>query len=180
MNRLILAALVVLVGFLVPPAEVAAQASRPVRIGFVNLDRLLQVAPQAQSVSEGLREEFLPREREIEAMQTDLTQRRDQFQNDREVMGAEERVNAERELRDGARDLERRQKEYLEDLNLRRNEELAKLQKQLLGVVQAYAKETGYDLIVGPGVLYFSPGVDITGQILSRLEQGGTTSGNGE
>ncbi len=48
----------------------------------------------------------------------------------------------------------RKQNEFVEDLNVRRNEELGRLQTTLLTEVQTYAKAQGFDLVIGDGVLY--------------------------
>ena len=85
-------------------------------------------------------------------------------------MGAEERRNAESKYRDDERDLDRRLNEFQEDFNVRRNEELSKLQRDLLKEVQAYAKQKGYDLIVGDGVLYAAQSIDVTAQVLANVE----------
>ena len=47
-------------------------------------------------------------------------------------MAENERRNAEKDLRDVQRELQRKQNEYVEDLNLRRNEDLGKLQRSLM------------------------------------------------
>jgi outer membrane protein len=75
----------------------------------------------------------------------------------------------ERELRDGERELARKQSEYVEDLNVRRNEELGKLQNSLLQEVQAFAKAQNFDLIVGDGVLFAKDTMDVTSQVLAAL-----------
>ena len=85
-------------------------------------------------------------------------------------MAENERRNAEKDLRDGQRELARKQNEYVEDLNLRRNEEIGKLQRSLLQEVQAFARTSSYDLIVGEGVLYVNESMDITAQVLSALQ----------
>ena len=87
-----------------------------------------------------------------------------------DVMGETERRNAEKELRDLQREVTRLQTEFREDLNLRRNEELGKLQRSLLKEVQDYAQTTNYDLIVGDGVLYASESVNITELVLRAME----------
>ena len=86
-------------------------------------------------------------------------------------MGEEERFSMERRIRDAQRDLGRRQNEFIEDLNLRRNEELGNLQRVLLQEIQAFARNSNYDLIIGEGVVYASQAVDITGEILEILER---------
>ena len=69
-------------------------------------------------------------------------------------MAENERRNAEKDLRDGQRELARKQNEYVEDLNLRRNEELGKLQRSLLQEVQTYARTSELRSGLGEGVLY--------------------------
>ena len=73
-------------------------------------------------------------------------------------------------MRDLQREVTRLQNEFREDLNLRQNEELGKLQRELLKEVQEYALQEGYDLIVGDGVLYASTSVNITDNVLRALE----------
>ena len=47
-------------------------------------------------------------------------------------MGEEERLNLERQIQSTQRDLQRDENEYLEDLNARRNDELGRLQREVL------------------------------------------------
>ena len=86
-------------------------------------------------------------------------------------MSETERRNTERSLREGQRELETKQKNVVEDLNLRRNEELGKLQRLLLQEVQTYARGSNYDLILSDGVLYANETYDVTAQVLTSLQQ---------
>jgi outer membrane protein len=92
-------------------------------------------------------------------------------------MAENERRNVEKDRRDGQREMARKQNEYVEDLNLRRNEELGKLQRSLLQEVQAFARSANYDLVVGDGVLYVNESMDITAQVLTALQQRFKTGG---
>ena len=71
-------------------------------------------------------------------------------------MAEADRVRTEREVRDLELNVNRRFNELQEDLNLRRNEEVGKMQRALLQEVQAYARANGYQLIVSEGVLMFN------------------------
>jgi outer membrane protein len=152
------------------PGLVQAQQ---IKIGFVNIARLISEAPQATSAMSALQEEFAPRQRELVALQTSFQEKQEQLQRDLEVMGPEERQNAERDLRKEERQLARSLEELNEDANLRRNEELAKLQREILREVATYAREAGYDLVLGEGVFYASSAVDITSDVLNRLQETG-------
>jgi outer membrane protein len=127
---------------------------------------------------QALEDEFSPRRREILNQQKDLKTKEEKLQRDGAVMAENERRNTEKDLRDGQRELQRKQNEYVEDLNLRRNEELGKLQRSLLLEVQTFARAGSYDLIVGEGVLYRSDALDITAQVLAALQSRAKTSGS--
>lgn len=146
------------------------------KIAVVNVPRLLEEAPQAKLAMQALQDEFAPRQRDILAQQKDLKAKEDKLQRDGAVMAENERRNAEKDLRDGQRELARKQNEYVEDLNLRRNEELGKLQRSLLQEVQAFARSSNYDLVVGDGVLYVNESLDITPQVLSALQSRSKTA----
>ena len=145
-------------------------AHAEMKIAVVNVPRLLDEAPQAKSAMQALQDEFAPRQKEIMAQQKDLKAKEDKLNRDGAVMAENERRNAEKDLREGQRERARKQNEYVEDLNLRRNEEIGKLQRQLLQEVQAFARTSSYDLIVGEGVLYVNESMDITAQVLTALQ----------
>lgn len=147
------------------------------KIAVVNIPKLLEEAPQAKAAMQALQDEFAPRQREIVAAQNDLKAKEEKLQRDGAVMAENERRAAEKELRDGQRELARKQNEYVEDLNLRRNEEIGKLQRSLLQEVQNFARSANYDLVVGDGVLYVNESLDITPQVLNALQARAKTSG---
>lgn len=144
-------------------------SAQETKIGVVNLQYIVQNAPQTRAVMQSLQEEFAPREREIVAKQKEFEDMQAKAQTDAAVMGETERRNMEKDLRDLQRDLQRMGQEYQEDLNLRQNEELATLQRTLVKEVQDYAEAQGYDLIVGDGVLYVSTAVNITDAVLAAV-----------
>jgi outer membrane protein len=145
-------------------------AAADLKIGVVNIAQLLDQSPQAKVSMGALQDEFAPRQRDIVALQKELREKEERLQRDGAVMGEDERGSLERDVRDERRELARSQNEYVEDLNLRRNEELGKLQRALLQQVQGYAKLAGYDLIVAD-VLWASPAIDITAEVLAALNQ---------
>lgn len=153
-------------------------SAQELKIGVVNVPVLMQQSPQRQVAMDGLQEEFAPRQREILARQKEFEELGEKVQRDVAVMGEVERRNAERDLRDLQREVQRLQTEFQEDLNLRQNEELGNLQRMLLKEVQDYAQASGYDLVVGDGVLYASTAVNITDAVLRAMEANFQAAGN--
>ena len=168
-----LAVVVALVSALVLPAS-----AQELKIGVVNIQALMEQAPQTKAAMDALQEEFAPRQREFMAKQTEFEDLQAKAQKDVAVMGETERRNAEKELRDLQREVTRLQNEFREDLNLRQNEELGKLQRSLLKEVQDYALQEGYDLVVGDGVLFASTSVNITDNVLRAVESSFQATGS--
>ncbi len=154
-------------------AGVCSTAQAELKIGVVSVPQLIEESPQAKSAMQALQDEFMPRRREIETQQKELKAREDKLTRDSAVMSEAERNKAEKDLRDGQRDMQRRQNEYVEDLNVRRNEELGKLQRALLQEVQTYARAQGFDLVIGDGVLFAKDGINITAAVLANLQARG-------
>ncbi|MEM7611703.1 MAG: OmpH family outer membrane protein [Pseudomonadota bacterium] len=155
----------------------ATAQAQELKIAVVNVQALLQAAPQTKASMEALQEEFAPRERTVLAKQKELEELSEKAQRDLAVMGDAERRAMERDMREGQREFQRLQQEFVEDRNLRQNEELGKLQRILLEQVDAYARANGYDIILSDGVVFASGRVNVTGQILEQLNQA-TSSGN--
>ena len=85
------------------------------------------------------------------------------------VLSASERERQESDLRQLKRELRRSQDEFREDLNLRRSQELSALQRMVTEVIQAMARQEGYDLIMAEGVIFAGDRVDVTKQVIERL-----------
>lgn len=162
----LLAAAVALLGL----AATGPAAAADLKIGVINVAKLLDSAPQTKSALQALQEEFAPRERELVAQQQELVGQQEALQRDSAIMSEDERRSSEQSLREKQRDLARKTGQFREDANMRRNEELGRLQRLLLEEVNAFATANGFDLIIGDGVLYARGEVDITDQVLARME----------
>jgi outer membrane protein len=140
------------------------------KIGYINFGRLLEESPQARAAQQSLEGEFLPRQREVAAQQKSLEEKRDRIKREAAVMSEADRIKAEREVRDLELNVTRRFNELQEDLNLRRNEEVGRMQRALLQEVQSYARANGFQLVVSEGVLFAAEGMDITPQVVAALK----------
>jgi len=149
---------------------VASPARAELKIGVVDYGRLVQESPQYKAAQESLRNEFTPRQRELQGQQTTLKAKEDKLNKDKATMTPDQLSVADRELREGVRDFQRKQNEVQEDLNTRQNEEMSRIQKALIEQVRAYAKSQNFDLIIADGVIYTTPTIDITPALLAQLQ----------
>jgi len=160
---------IVLVSAMVSIGFASLAGGAEAKIGVVSIQRLAQESPQARAANETIRTEFAPKQREIETQATTLKSREEKLTKDAATMTEVQRSAAEKELRDGYRDLQLKQSAFQDDLNARRTEESEKLNRALLAEVQKFAKAQSYDLILADGVLYATAAYDVTGPILQGL-----------
>jgi outer membrane protein len=153
----------------------AGQASAEIRIGVVNFQKLLEDAPQTKTAMQALENEFGPRRRELLTLQNDLKAKDEKLQKEGAVMAEADRANAEKTLRDQQREFSRKAGEFQDDASTRKNEELGKVQRYLVSEIQTYANAQGFDLVLGDGVFFAKPPLDITAAVLQVLQTKPTT-----
>lgn len=154
-------------------AAVAAPAYAELKIGVLDYGRLMDESPQGKVLLESLRAEAASKQRELQGTAQSLQTKQDKLNKDRATMTPDQVSRAEKELRDGQRDLARRQSEIQDDFNARRNEEMSKLQRTLLAEVQTYARGQNFDLVITDGVIYANPTLDVTAGVLQVLQARG-------
>jgi len=147
------------------------------KIAVVDFQRLAVESPQGKAVQESIRAEFAPRQRTLAAQEQSVKTKEEKFQKDGATMSEDQRVRAEKELRDAMRDLERARSEAQDDFNARRNEALSRLQRTIIDEVRTYGKAQNYDLILDQGgVIYNASAADITPAVLSALQARGAAT----
>jgi outer membrane protein len=138
------------------------------KIGYVNAVKVIEEAPQGEAALKKLEAEFAPRDKQIVEMQNRLKQLEQDLEKNALVLKENEHRSKEFEIATLKRDLRRATQEFREDYNLRRNEELAALQKIVQKTIAEIAKQENYDLILESAV-YAGPKVDVTDKILKKL-----------
>ena len=139
------------------------------KVGFVQVDKILQEAPQTIESNKKLEKEFSSRTDKLKADVKSLKERESAFSKDALTMKESERDTKEKSLSQLRVDVQRKERELREDINIRRNEELGGLQEQINKAVTSVAKAEGFDLVLYNGVAYASEKIDITDKILKSL-----------
>lgn len=140
------------------------------KIGYVNAAQVVEEAPQGDAALKKLEAEFGPRDRELVALRDQIRDLEEQLERDKLITSDADRLEQENNLRRLRRRFQRESQEFREDYNLRRNEELAELQKIVYKAIVELAKEEDYDLILHEGAVYAGDKIDITEKVLDKLE----------
>jgi outer membrane protein len=147
---------------------VAAAEAQQLRIGYVDMKKVLDNAPQVLAGRARLDQEFRARNDAIEMDEVRASALEARLQQG--DMSADNRIQLERDLRDLHRNITRRKEDLRDELSFRRTEEVQSLEEQINVAVQEIAERNGFDLIVSSPVVYASPNLDITDMILEQLE----------
>ena len=149
-------------------APFSAQAAE-LKVGYVQVDKILQDAPQTAESGKKLEREFSPRSQELDRMSKQIKELEAVLDKDGLALSEGDRRNKERDVQNIKIEFQRKQRELREDINLRKNEELGSLQDRINKAVQSVSEAEGYDLVVYSGVAYASKKIDITDKVLKLL-----------
>lgn len=148
-----------------------AYAEDALKIGAVQVLKVLQQSPQYQAAGKSLDKEFEPRSKILIAAQKKIKDLEEKLAKDRAIMSEAEISKMERDILAKRRDYKRDQDEFREDINFRRNEELGKIQKVILEAIQKVAKENNYDVVLSEGVIFASSKADMTQLVIDTLNK---------
>ena len=138
------------------------------KIGFVNTERVFREAAPAKRAQQVLEREFSQRNAELGRIEKQGRDLQTELEKENVTMPEAARREKERQLADISRNFQRLQREIREDLNLRRNEELARVQERATRIINQIAEQEKFDLIIQEAV-FASSRIDITDKVIRAL-----------
>lgn len=145
-----------------------AQVPTPTRIGYVDMKRLLDNAPQVVAGRKKLEQEFAARDAALKTDEKRASDLRERQARDASTPAIAD-ASVQREIDALDRSIKRNRDALRADLKTRSDQELDRSWREINDAVVEFAREQGFDLIVPSPVVYASPKVDVTEQILDRL-----------
>jgi len=144
---------------------------RPVRVGVVDMLRLIDNAPQMAAAKARLTREFAERDEQLKAQQERLRQLELSQRTRAGPPGSEEFERLAREIDVLRRSVERTRDRLRDELATRNREENDRVWQQINDAVAQYARDNDIDLVLPTPVLHVSARVDITDRVLDTLRQ---------
>jgi outer membrane protein len=129
-----------------------------------------------QKASQELTARFEPKQKEIQGRRTELVQLEDQFNKGAAVMSDDKKAQLARDLDEKKKRLERDSQDAEEEVQGEQQHILQALGQRAMAVVDKFAKDNGYNLIVDDGnpstpILYASAAMDITQEIVALYDK---------
>ncbi|MBI5897833.1 MAG: OmpH family outer membrane protein [Rhodocyclales bacterium] len=141
------------------------------KIGAINIQKILNDAPQAAKAKKKIEKDFEKRDQDLQRLAKQLQGMQENLEKNAVTMAESDRRNKEREFNDLNRDFQRKQREFREDLSQRQNEEMAAIFERVNKIIKQIAEAEKYDIIFQEAA-YVNPRIDITEKVIKALGDG--------
>jgi len=139
----------------------SVNAVAELKVGYVNVEKILKDAPQTAETGKKLEKEFSQRAAELTRLEKQIEKQISEQKNSDTAKG--------RELASLRLEFERKQRELKEDINIRKKEELSAFQNRINKAVAVVSEAEGYELVMYGGIAYGSKRVDLTDKVIKLL-----------
>ena len=147
-----------------------AQAEMEIfKIGYVVVEKVLKDAPQTAASNKKLEKEFKSRTDGLQKKVKDVQAKEKDFKKNSLTMSDSDKQKAQNKIQNIKIEVQRVERELREDIDIRRREEIGKLQQKINEAIEDLAEKEKYDLILYQGVAFASKEIDITDKLIKIL-----------
>jgi len=152
---------------IVVPVLLTANAEE-LKIGYVNMQRVLREAPTSTRAAKKLDQEFDKRKQELERMAADVKSRQAALSEKGPSLSDSERHAKEAELTEMSVKFQRRKQEFQEDIKILEDKEMSALIEKANKAIIQIAESEHLDMILQEAIAV-SNRVDITDKLIKKL-----------
>jgi len=140
------------------------------KIGVVDLQKIIQTSPQTQAIQTKLEQKFRARRDGLIAAEKDLRAKMDAFKRDSVVMNAAARKEKERDIVGMQQKFERDGQQYQQELSTAHNEAMEDFYTRVRAAISSVAKKEKYSLILQKDAApYVVEALDVTKQVITEI-----------
>ncbi len=165
--------------------QAASTPPGPYKIGILNIQQVIAETAEGKQAFAKLRNKFAPRQADLQKQQQEVQNLRDQIQRQATTLSESERLRLTRELQEKQKLYSRAAEDAQSDFQDDRQDIITRIGQKMVRVIDAYAKENGYELVMDAQipvygeqqnytaqipVYYLAHGVDISSEIVKRYD----------
>lgn len=170
MKRLVLLIVVLLTVVAVP----AAMAADAMKIGYVDLQKALNLSATGKAAKEKMRAKFKDYDADVTKKQEELKKLKEDLEKQAMLLSAEARASKERDYQQKVKDYQRMTKDIQEELQQADQDYTRKILEEIFKVVQQIGKQDGYTLVLEKtesSILYASEAIDLTDRVIQAYDK---------
>jgi outer membrane protein len=159
----------------------AAQAS--LKIAVIDTEQILRESSSGKKALADLKKLQDQKEGELKARQQEIKDLQSKAQEGRLSLAEDKLRELEKQLEDRVISARRLQDDATRELNKRRDEVLAQIDSKVMPIINQLGKEGGYTMIFRKfesGLIFVDDAVDITPQVIQRMDGGAAASSPGK
>ena len=142
------------------------------KIGVIDLQRVMEASSAGKAAQAQIKQQKDKMETDLKDKGAEIEQIRQRLEREAMVMSKESREEKEREARIKLNDFKTLQKRYRTELQQLEKRLVSQLRNDTITLVNEIGKKEGYLLIISRvGVLYSPNTIDITDQLIKRLNE---------
>ncbi|WP_105168887.1 OmpH family outer membrane protein [Pseudoalteromonas sp. T1lg23B] len=128
------------------------------KVGIVDMQQIYKNIPQVAKIEQQLQGEFAERRQALEKLQGDIRFEMEKFQREGATMSDEQKTTLRDKIQGMQKELAEKGRPLEQEIKQRQNEELAKVQKLIIDVIEDVAKSGKFDEVkVKDTTIYFNP-----------------------
>lgn len=144
-------------------------AGNDLKVGFVNIRKLMTQAPQLEQIQKQLADDFKEKNDKIIALRHKIAQLSAKYDENTDKTTL---IALQNQITEQQRELAKQQQIMQDEYNVRRNEALGKLQTLIVRMVAKVSREKQMDIVLNnTGVIYVSSRIDITPDVFAHLSE---------
>lgn len=156
-----------------PPAVAAAPAPPPLRMAFVDLQRVAAESTEGKAANAKVASLTQTKTADIVSKQKQLETDQQKLQQGGAVLNDATRAQLQKEVDRLTVEIDRGQQDAQAEVQEMQQQQLAAFQEKLRPVVEALVKELGVGLLFSAGdagAIYIDPSLDITPEVIKRFD----------
>ena len=145
-------------------------AAKEYKIGYVDLAKVSDEYSKTKDYEKNFESQVKAKDAERQKSVDEIRKLKDE----QALLSDKAKAEKQTAIDDKIKKLQDFDKGVRDELIKQRNQMLGEIQKDIDGVISAYAKETGYDIVlIKQTVLYGGSDLDLTGEVIKRLNAAG-------
>jgi outer membrane protein len=141
-----------------------------VKVGIVDLQKIMQTAPQMKAIQQQLEKNFKPRRDKLVAMEESLKKDMEKFKRDNAVMSDAQKKDLEKKILAAQQLFEREGQQYQQELSTAHNEAMEGLYTKIRTAIKKVAETKKYDIILQKDAAPYSvDSLDVTADVMKSI-----------
>jgi len=155
-------------------APAAAASTGGTKVGIVSIQDAIANTNEGKKELEALQQKFAPRQTVLQTQGEEVESLKKQLQAQGDKLSEDERNNRIRAVTEKQKALQRNGEDFQNEVQTAEQEILNRLGKKMLDVLEKYAKDNGYSVVMDVSnpqtpVLYANPGTNITKPLIEAF-----------